>query len=223
MQAQSLVDAGNPQEAVKHVERAIELDPGYARAYVLLGRLFNYIGTWPELDVEEKLVGAREAAKKAIELAPDMPAALVLLAGYTEDLTVKGQLLRRAYQNGPNDVDAILAYALFHVWHDPNRAESEALARKALALDPLREQTYWNLTLLNMGEKHLDKAFEIIALWKQKFPESTWARGMEALGHFLRGDYQLSVAVLLEAVELEPETSYLHRIEATPSGPGRIK
>ena len=75
------------------MERAIELDPNYARAYVLLGRLYGYFGIWPELTVKEKEVRGRQAAKKAIELAPDMPAALVLLARHTEDLAAKGQLL----------------------------------------------------------------------------------------------------------------------------------
>jgi TolB-like protein/DNA-binding winged helix-turn-helix (wHTH) protein len=209
MKARSLVDAGKvDQVAVQHVERAIELDPEYALAYVLRGQLYGATGTWPELHVNEKIIRGREAANKATELAPDMPAALVLLAGYTDDWTIKGQLLRRAYENGPNDVEAILAHAQYLFW-DPNPAESEALAHKALALDPLEGQTYWNLAILRMGEKRVDKALEIIERWKEKIPESTEARWMEGLGHFLRGNYSSQVAALLEAVELDPENSFM--------------
>ena len=85
------------------------------------------------------------------------------------DRNVRGQLVRRAYENGPNDVDAILAYAWYHQWDDPDPAQHEALVRKALALDPLVEETYAQLTFIEQQRRRWDHAADPVPA-NDRFP-----------------------------------------------------
>jgi len=208
IKAEVFMKAGKRSKALPLVQRALELDPDYALAWVALADLSEHWEIWPELTPEERGEQGRAAAEKAIELAPDLPAALTILADYTRDWNIKRQLLRRAYENGPNDVEAIVSYARYLMWTG-KAAESDALARKALALDPLFEFTYATLVQLEIFQQRHDRAFEIIALWQERFPESTLALNLESIAHWTNGgDTRSGFAARLKAIALQPEDFY---------------
>lgn len=204
MFAKGLEEAGKPEEAMAHYERAIELDPEYALAHVAIAYLYWDVETLPEMSMVLKQHKAQQAANHAIEVAPDIPEALVLLAQLTDDHVIKGQLLKRAYENEPNNVQAILPYAA-HLGWNANPALSEALAQKALRLDPLTEGTYWNLWIVRLATERWDEALEIIKLWKEKFPRSTWAMSIDALHHAFQGEYYTVMSKYIEAIKLDPD------------------
>lgn len=205
LRGESLAEANKPNEAMAHFERAIELDPEYARAHVEMGYLYWAVETLPELGMDEKQHKAQQAANRAIDLAPDMPEALVLLAQLSEDQIVTGQLLRRAYESGPNNVEALLAYAIYLGWNG-NPTLSEELARKALRLDPMTEQPYWALWLLNVATERWDEALGFIELWQERFPESTWAKSIEGLHYAFQGQFYTVMSKYIEAAGLDPDS-----------------
>jgi len=102
-------------------------------------------------------------------------------------------------------------YARYLMWTG-KPAESDALARKALALDPLSERTYVTLAQLEIFQQRHDRAFEIIRLWEERFPESTLALNLEALAHWTNdGDVRTTMALDLKALELEPDDFLFRR------------
>lgn len=98
----------------------------------------------------------------------------------------------------------MVEYARYLMWAGKS-LESDALVRKALALDPLWERTYLTLAQLEILQQRHDRAFEIIALWQQRFPESTLPLDLEADVHYTKGDIRSVMALGLKAIESKPE------------------
>jgi TolB-like protein len=97
------------QRAAEHLQKAIELDPTFAKAYASLGLVYTdqVYRAWSGQSFGELRAQAREAASKALELAPGMPTALALLARLTNDDLLKSELYEQAIRNGPNNTTAL--------------------------------------------------------------------------------------------------------------------
>jgi len=70
------------EQAIKLFEKATELDPNFAQAYVWQSSIHSwlYLNGWDRTD--ERLERSKAAVDKALELHPDMPEALLALAFY---------------------------------------------------------------------------------------------------------------------------------------------
>jgi len=108
---------------------------------------------------------AREAAKHAISLAPDLAEGHAILGSVIQahDWDWKGALaeLERAVELAPNNVDALRAYA-GQVGMLGRQEEALALLRKAAALDPLNSTTQRFLGLRCAIYGYYDEAEEAL-------------------------------------------------------------
>jgi serine/threonine protein kinase/Tfp pilus assembly protein PilF len=130
------------ERAIVCFEEAIEKDPDYALAYAALAECHVWfhsgIGT---RRAGETIPKAREAGKKALELAPDLPEAhrvLGLIAmNHDWDRVAAERCFARALELNPSSADT----RLWNAWRLAllERSYEEALAelRRAEALDPL--------------------------------------------------------------------------------------
>jgi TolB-like protein/tetratricopeptide (TPR) repeat protein len=102
------------ERAIAHFARAAELDPAYARAYAGAAHAWWKLGLWGQRLPETELP-ARDAVKKALQLDPALPEALVvqadLLRLYDRDLQRAEELAKRALTLQPHSVDAHYTYA----------------------------------------------------------------------------------------------------------------
>ena len=123
-------------------ERAVAADPEYVEAYAMLARTYSYLGS--ELSFSQADAGpkARSAAERAIQLAPDHPAAHLAMGAYhlwvTRRLDLAEQHFQAARQVRPNDTSVLLLLA------ESQRAlgkddEATATLEAALKLDPRSE------------------------------------------------------------------------------------
>jgi TolB-like protein len=195
------------QQAVKHAQRAIELDPDFARAHALLGRLYlqsERYGTWPGLDLEERRSRARNAALRALEIAPGLPVGLTILGLLQDDPEVSMELLRQAAESGPNETWVLQEYSQKLVF-ELRVAEAEELFLKLLKIDPLDEENYWGLVYLQWGRQQVPAALETIAQAKEKIPGSVRALEFEVLSYRFLGDWSSAIGSQLEIVKLDPE------------------
>jgi tetratricopeptide (TPR) repeat protein len=127
-------------EAVDHFEQAIELDPGFALAYVGLADSYASQLYYGSLAREEGLAKAQAAADKALALDDQLGEAYNSLAGIKEerrDIEGAEAMYRRALELNPN-------YAMAYNWYGyllreylGRYDEALALQRKAAELDPL--------------------------------------------------------------------------------------
>ena len=128
------------EESITYFNEAIRKDPTYAPSYVGLANAYSDLGTVFMGGVaEQERPRAVLAARKALELDPELAEAHVLMAGIAETQWHWAEAeseYHRALDLRPNDA---VAYSAFAWWLDCQGRTEEALttSRRARELDPL--------------------------------------------------------------------------------------
>jgi len=154
---QGIQDLG---ELIKFGRRAVELDPNYAQAWVLLavGESQKYF--YPE-QTEAQLTRARTAAETAMRLAPDSaegPAAMGVFNYYClRNYDAALAQLQIAHERAPNDAHTLLAIGL--VKRRQGKIEdSITVQQEAARLDPLNEDVWTNIGRGFRGLRRFEEA-----------------------------------------------------------------
>jgi len=160
----ALTKQGNAQ-ARQMFEKAIELDPKYADAYVALGfaHLLDYILQW--ISDPHALDRAFQMAQKAVALDDSLPLAHALLGRLYVYRWQYDQAIaecERGVELGPNSANAydMLAQTLAR---SGEPAESIAPAEKAMRLDPRNRDLY----LSELGYAYMGRYDEAIPCFKK--------------------------------------------------------
>jgi TolB-like protein/class 3 adenylate cyclase/rhodanese-related sulfurtransferase len=177
-------------KAISFFEKAVELDPGYSRAYAKLARVYWVIedlGWWPEVGLDRGQAGTR--AKVYLALALKEPT---------------------------SDAYAVSADMLvFSQSHDEALAEID----RAIALEPNAADNYvskaWILTLSGRAEE----AEKNVRLAMRLNP-SYRANYLRSLGRaqFHQGQYAEAAQTLERAVERQPDYAYNYTLLAATYG-----
>jgi len=176
--------------AIKHFERAIQIDPGYAPAYAGLSM------AWQMLGIQGGMKGvdthARAAAQKALDLDDRLAEAHVargrLQFFYDWDWKGAENSIRRALELDPNNLDAHFCYSLVHLGVG-RFTEAIAEIQKAEQLDPLSHQVqaHFGRILLHAGK--LEEALGRVKQAIEREPRSAnahvrLAEVYEAMGRY---------------------------------------
>ena len=149
------------REAVRLLDRAIELQPDFALAYAAKASIIAPMVYYRQLPQEEGLREVRAATDSAFALDPQLGEAYVSLGMvqlfWDWDWPAAEQSLRRAVALNPNDP---------HAWHHlanclraTNRlAEAVAAEERSVALDPLDPRTRLTLGTLLLTERRVEAA-----------------------------------------------------------------
>jgi TolB-like protein/Flp pilus assembly protein TadD len=128
------------EESIAYFERAIKIDPTFAPAYVGLASAFSDLGTvFVGASPDQTRPRAIGAARKALELDPDLTEAHVLLANVLQEQWHWADAeaeYRRALEVNPNDADAHAGLALWMLCQG-RKDEAVAWAKRGRELDPL--------------------------------------------------------------------------------------
>ncbi len=138
----------------EYFQKAVEKDPGYARAWVGLAFAYNLLGDYSH---------GKKAARKALALddAIGEGHAAVALATWRSDWdwTIAQQEFKRAIELGANDANAHHTYALYLAdlrRYDEARVEMQ----RALELDPLAPLANTNLGSIYWSSHDSDRAIQ---------------------------------------------------------------
>jgi TolB-like protein/Flp pilus assembly protein TadD len=151
------------RKATEFYGEAIRLDSRYALAYANLSSAWRLLaaGWLGGAEAKEAYAKARKAAQTALSLAPDLSAAHEALgfALLTPDLDFAGAEaeLRKAEKLAPADAGPKTALSIL-LAAQGRLAESENVARQALALDPLGVTRYLYLARILIGSGRFDEA-----------------------------------------------------------------
>ena len=151
------------RKATEFYGEAIRLDPGYALAYANLSSAWRLLaaGWLGGAEAKEAYAKARKAAQTALSLAPNLSAAHEALGFvlFTPDFDFAGAEaeFRKAEKLAPADAGPKTALSIL-LAAQGGLAESENVARQALALDPLGVTRYLYLARILIGVGRYDEA-----------------------------------------------------------------
>jgi eukaryotic-like serine/threonine-protein kinase len=111
----STYDEKNIRGTIEEYLRATQLDPGFALAYAQLARSHLFLFHEGYEPTQERLLLAKEAADRALQLKPDLPEAIVAMGYYyyhgLGDFDKALQYFEKASAIGPNNVEPIAGLA----------------------------------------------------------------------------------------------------------------
>ena len=203
-------------KAHDHFQKAIELDPTYARAYSGLADTYALLGSYDIMPIGESHPLGRAAALKALELDESLGEAHRSLAAIIADHYWEWGEVERHYRQAialdANDVTTLRFYS-FYLAYTGRASEAVPLAEEASRLDPVSPSARMNLGVV------LDMAGQVDAAVRQ-FEETLdldsnfgMAHAMLGLTYLRQGMPERAVSEALKARALSgarPDVIALH-------------
>jgi TolB-like protein len=189
------VSKGTNLAQVAAYDEAIQIDPGYAKAYVgKANALGHYARSYePASNARNVIEQAHGLAEKAVQLAPGLAEAHLALAesydGGLLDFAHGKTEYERAQALAPGDARVISAYADF-IGRMGHADEAIVAAQRAVQLDPVNASSYDELGyVLLFGHRYR----EAIAAFDHAIsldPNFHWTHGMRGLAYLGVGEYE---------------------------------
>ncbi|UCD38351.1 MAG: hypothetical protein JSW54_02410 [Fidelibacterota bacterium] len=210
-------------KAKEYFEKAIEVDPLYAQAYVGLADSYNLLHQYANLASNETYPKARAAAMRALEIDPEAGEAHISLAyglfEYYWEYAAAEQEYRRGLELSPN-------YATGHQWYAEYLScvgrleESLVEILAALDLDPhsfvilsVLARTYHGLGDFELADKTHERVMEMAPDWSLVYLNASisaeYQGRFDDAARYLERYVTLKGASLDEIVSLQ--NSYKHR------------
>jgi len=187
--------ADNLQKAIDSFQRAIELDPNFARAYVGLSfAVAQQVGGWTMSSgggFAEGYARVRAYAERAYALDPESADTLIamsnaiLLADW--DFAANARYNERALSIEPAN-SALLEVRGFDLLVLGRVEEAEALLAKATEIDPLSVSAYRTLGDVHLVARHLDDAIAAYEHALRLSPESARLHERIARAYLFKND-----------------------------------
>ena len=195
-------DGAHMPEAIKQLQQAVALDPGYARAYSRLATLQAILPTYMPSELTQYRERVQASARRAIELDPRLAEPWAAL-GMAAELNGSGMLEARQYfekalQLDPDDITTNFWFGLTLVRSGYTRAGVERIEH-ALAVDPMVPNVMRWRGVLYLRDGDIDGA--------EQFLKRAHAAGLRLAGRelgeiaFRRGDTEEAKRVWIDGAD----------------------
>ena len=198
-------------KGLEYFREAIQLDPGFAEAYVGLADSYATLGLYAVLPPKEAFPAAKEAATRALRMDDSLAAAHATLGFikfyYDWDISASGDEFRRALGEDPH-------YAMAHSWYGESLAakgqytEAVTEAQSALQDDPLSlivgSNAGWTFALAGQYDRSVETLRKAIDI-DPNFPRTHFRLGEV---YEQRGQYAMAITEFEQAVNLSGGDPY---------------
>lgn len=194
------------QLAIEMLSKSIELDPGYAPAYVQLGNRLRRLGQFGLVDAGE-YQDSEAYYLKALTLNSELISALAYLAMfYTEtnriDEAVK--LARQMYAINPTNANTHFTLGYIYRYAGMVDQAIEEM-EKAVAIDS-RNPKYRSLIGTYSAVGQYQDALDMLYL----YPESPFTLGWKGLIYYHLGERELAIDYFNQVIEIDPQGLWGH-------------
>ena len=205
LQGNDIYRQWKPNEAIPFYQKAIQIDPNFASAYLELAARYVSSGAGP------KAVG--EAIAKAKELSAHAPEKERLwieyrYADFNGEGERAGELLNAFLQKYPNDKDAHYFLGLRLMSSDPDKAAREF--EKVLEFDPNFEWAYNNLGHIELNKGNFERAIEFFEKYRSLIPGGGDPLDSIGYSYYIWGKLDKSVDSYREAIKIAPSLDYAY-------------
>ena len=180
-------------EALAHFEQAVELDPGFALAYVGIAEIRSAIGVFGAVAPRNTFPQALQAVEKALEIAPDLGEAYASLGHikvqYEHDWPGAMRAYHRAIELNPNYAYTHLLLGL-HLATRGRFDDGIAELRAAQALKPAQPSYSALIGMVLTYQGRYDAAIEQLESTLEMNPDFPTTNTYLALAYLRRGDYE---------------------------------
>jgi adenylate cyclase len=204
------------RQAVSLFERAVELDPEFGKPYAWLAIVRMYWTIFGYVSPGEVIPAAREHARRALELDPNLTEAhltLGLVAQYADwNWEETERHYRRAIELSPGNATARTWYGLF-LARIGRGEEAVAQSASALDLDPLAHESSW-LYLITLT--HLGRHAEAVALGHKAakvHPLSAHVHWPTGMAHIGLNEPDQAAEWIRTALRCDPASPYARAFE----------
>ncbi len=202
-------DAKEFELAIENLEKAIELDPEFALAYVQISMIHSRMYFFGDKRTKECLARSRTAVDRALELQPNLPEAQVALAFYYYwgllDCDRAEEIYNSVQKARPNSSPELLGYIQRRQgkWE-----ESLATLERAFKLNPRFSQLAYEIGLSYLSAHRYEKAEEwfnrALSINPERLTPSLGKVGIHVLS---KGNTKEAIA-LLKTLPQHPLTDY---------------
>lgn len=210
--------AANTRLALADFRRALDLDPTCARAHAAMANAYRSLAVTADADPRDVFPRAEALVQRALAIAPRLPEAHLVQGWihfwYHWDWAAAEASFRQAIALNPSLADAHFGYA--HLMANLGREEqAAALAREALALDPLSPviNAIGGWFIAGRAHPHIERALELD-------PDYWLALLMRGTVRVRSGDVAGGLADLDRARVLCGDCSHARGIRATTAARG---
>ncbi len=188
-------------QALAAFQRAVELDPNFALAWVGLATTHAWFSAFStsvgRTGFEQHLAAAREAVARALAIEPNLAEALFTRANialnFDFDVKASAEDLKKALALAPSNPDVlIVAGNLETTRGDLNR--SIEFYKQAVSLDPVNGLARSFLAFNLVMAKRFNEARAEYSRVVELSPEAPWAHAGLGLSYLLEGDFEEAVA-----------------------------
>ena len=187
-------------DAIKSLEKAVELDPEFAMAYFILGNTQGVLGS---------IQAGNEAIKKAKALAHKVTERerLYIEASYADTIErnreVRNRLLQELIQKYPKE--KLAHYWLGVVYRGANNYEKAIEEQnKVLELDPNYGEAHNELGYIYLAIRNFDKSIEHFQKYASLNPQDANPLDSLAEAYYLMGKLDEAIAKYKEALAVKP-------------------
>ena len=186
----------DPERAIRAAERVIELDPNFAPGYAFLSDLYGYLALTTNVTHGDAYLRARNLARKAIKLDPELPDARFALARvhyqFEWDWAAAETEFKRGLELNPGSAVGLALYGAYRVLIHKECDEGLALLKAARDRDPFNPGMHFDLGIYNVHCRHADESIKYLEQTIELVPEYYWARLAIAWNHVLNGSFTLA-------------------------------
>lgn len=199
-------------EAERLLKRAIELDPGYGRAWSRLGWVAYSKSITSDKSAIEAYEEARQHAKRALELSPRLADAHALLqvifVQADKDWARAESAGRQALALDPTNSEVLFSAGWF-ASAQGRYDEGERMYRRALERDPLNFNLVDGIAENYYRTGRLAEAENILRAHIDREPGSVWSRAMLSRVLLVQGKPGAALAMLEQEIDEGARLAYL--------------
>jgi TolB-like protein/class 3 adenylate cyclase/Tfp pilus assembly protein PilF len=192
------VTQADTDKAIDLFQRALAIDPDFALAWTGLSHIYQLQAGYGFAPIDEGYERARDAAQRALRLAPDLAEGHIalgaVLEGHDWNWPAAEASFRRALELAPGDANALRAAAqLLRILGRVD--EALELIRKAIALDPLSARTHRQAAMIAVMGRRFDDAATSFQLALDLAPTAGLNQGFLAITRLLQGRGEEALAI----------------------------